>query len=293
MAERWPADPVVLANRANIDMRAGQTESAMNGFERAATQIDSATLLFDLSQTYATVFRMVEYEATLARAQQIDDREVQALSGLSDSKLVADLAFPVEILRDRMRARGSAESSPARLTEWIAPGRIGKGWSEAAIVFAAAGLAALTLGRRFDRSSVCTRCGHRICTRCEATVWSDELCEGCHHLFKSPETTDPKLRMARLHALSIREFRIQGLLSLGSLVIPGVAGLATRRPDRALFGLMLFTWIVVWARWPAGVLVDPLWLGSLAPLCLTVLGVFALGGYVAIVAGSFITIRNR
>ena len=293
MAERWPADPVVLANRANIDMRAGQTESAMNGFERAATQISSATLLFDLSQAYATVFRMEEYEATLARAQGIDDREVQALSRLSDSKLVADLAFPVEILRDRLRTRGLAESPSARLTEWIAPGRLGAGWSATAIAFAAAVLAALMLGGRFDRSNACKRCGHRICTRCDETVWGDELCEDCRHLFKSPEATDPKLRMARLHALSIRESRIQGLLSLGTLVIPGVAGFATRRPDRALLGLVLFAWIMAWSRWPAGVLVDPLWLGSLAPLCLTVLGGVAIVGYVAIVAASLVAIRNR
>lgn len=293
MAERWPADPVVLANRANIEMRAGNTESAMGRFERAAAQIESATLLFDLSQAYATVFRMDEYEASLARAQRLDDREVQALSRLSDSKLVADLAFPIEIVRDRLRARGLVEAPSARLVEWIAPGQLGTGWHATAIGFSVVVLAAWLVSAQFDRSSACTRCGHRICTRCEATVWSDDLCEGCHHLFKNPEATDPKLRMARLHALSIRESRIQGLISLGSIVVPGVAGLASRRPDRALLGLALFVWLVTWARWPAGVLVDPLWLGSLAPLLFTVLGGVALVGYVAIVARGVVALRNR
>jgi len=293
MAERWPADPVVLANRANIEMRAGNTEPAMSRYERAATQIESATLLFDLSQAYATVFRMEEYETSLARAQRIDDREVQALSRLSDSKLVADLAFPLEILRDRMRARGLVEAPSARLAEWIAPGLLGAGWSATAIGFAVVVLAGWMLSRGFDRSSACTRCGHRICSRCESAVWSDELCDGCHHLFKNPESTDAKLRMARLHALSIRESRIHGLTSLGSIVVPGFAGLASRRPDRALLGLALFAWIVTWVRWPAGVLVDPLWLGALAPLLFTVLGGIAVIGYVAIVAGGLVAIRNR
>lgn len=293
MAERWPTDPVMLANRANIEMRAGRTEAAVSGFERAAAQIDSPTLLFDLSQAYASLFRMDEYEATLARAQRIGDREVQALSSLSDPKLVADLGFPIEILRDRLRTRGLAETPTAQLTEWIAPGRLGAGWGATAIGFAAVVLATGLFGGRFDRSSVCSRCGHRICTRCEETVWSDELCEDCHHLFKNPEATDPKLRMARLQALARRESRIQGLISVGTVLVPGIAGLAMRRPDLALLGIALFAWIAIWVRWPAGVLVDPLWLGALAPLGFTVLGSVAVVAYAAIVVGSLVSSRNR
>ncbi len=293
MGERWPTDAVVLANRANLEMRAGRTESATNGFERAASQIESPTLLFDLSQAYATSFRMEEYEGTLARAQRLDDREVRALSSLSDPKLVADLGFPIEILRDRLRTRGLVVSPTAQLSEWIAPGRLGADWTATAMAFAAVVLGVALLGGRYDRSSVCTRCGHRICTRCEATVWSEELCEDCHHLFKNPEATDPKLRMARLQTLSRRESRIQGLIGLCSLVVPGVAGLSMRRPDLALLGLALFAWIVAWMRWPAGVLVDPLWLGDLAPLCFTLLGSLALVAYVSIVVGSLVASRNR
>jgi len=236
---------------------------------------------------------MEEYERTLARAQRLDDHEVRALSSLGDSKLVADLAFPMEILRDRLRARGIAESPTAQLSEWIAPGRLGAGWTAMAIAFGAVVLGVALLGGRYDRSSVCMRCGHRICTRCEATVWSDELCEDCHHLFKNPEATDPKLRMARLQTLSRRESRIQGLIGFGTLVVPGVAGLAIRRPDLALLGLVLFVWIVTWIRWPAGVLVDPLWLGALAPLCITLFGGLALVAYVAIVVRSLVASRNR
>ncbi len=293
MAERWPTDAVVLANRANLEMRAGRTDAATNGYERAASQLDSPTLLFDLSQAYASAFRMDEYETTLARAQRLDDREVHALSSLSDPRLVADLGFPVGILRDRLRAQGLAATPAVPLTEWIAPGRLGDGWPATATAYAAVVLGAALLGGRYDRSSRCTRCGHRICTRCEETVWSDELCEDCHHLFKNPEATDPKLRMARLQTLSRRESRIQGLIGVGSVVVPGVAGLAMRRPDLALFGLALFAWIVAWRLFPAGVVVDPLWFGALAPLCFGFLGGLALVAYVALVAFSLVASRNR
>jgi hypothetical protein len=293
MAREWPTDSIVLANRATLDMRAGRVDAAMSGFERAATQLDSPTLLFDLSQAYVTLFRMEEYESTLARAQRLDDEEVQALSNLSDSKLVADLGFPIQILGDRLRARGLAESAVLQLPRWIAPGRLGKGWAVTAVAFAAVVLCVALFAGRFDRSSQCARCGMRICTRCEETVWSDDLCEGCHHLFKNPEATDPKLRMARLQTLARRDARIQGWIGLGSLLVPGIAGLAMRRPDLSLLGVALFVSAAACVRWPAGVIVDPLWLGALAPLGFMFVGALAAAGYVAIVVGSLVTSRNR
>ena len=293
IVRKWPTDGVVLANRATLEMRAGRTDAAANGFERAASQLDSPTLLFDLSQAYATLLRMEEYEATLARAQRLGDREVHALSSLSDPRLVADLGFPIQMLRDRMRARGLAGASSLQLPEWIAPGRLGEGWIPTALSFGFVVLCVALFGGRYDRSSICTRCGTRICNRCEETVWSEDLCEGCHHLFKNPEATDPKLRMARLQTLARRDSWIQGWIGLGSLLVPGIAGLAMRRPDLSLLGLALFVWIVTFVRWPAGVIVDPLWFGALAPLGFLLAGGFAVVAYVAIVVGSLVTSRNR
>ena len=293
LAERFPVDPVVLANRANIEMRSGQTEAAIGHYERAAAQLDSPTLLFDLSQAYASVLRMDEAEATLKHAQRIGDDEVAALSSLSDPQLVADIAFPVVTLADRLRTLGLTGASPIFLTQILAPGRLGEGVGTAAIGFVIAALLGVFLGGRFDRSSVCARCGHRICTRCESTVGSDELCEGCHHLFKNPEATDPKLRRARLQVLSRRESVVNGFVDLGSVVVPGVAGLSMRRPDLALLGIALFVWLMAWHRWPAGVLVDPLWLGALGPMCFAVFGSLALLAYAAIVVAGLMARRNR
>jgi len=236
---------------------------------------------------------MAEYETTIAHAQRLGDRDVAALSSLSDPHLVADLPFPIELVRDRFRALGLSAPHGALLSAAIAPGRLGAGWLPTAGAFAAAALAGLLLAARFDRSSLCSRCGHRICTRCEATVWSDELCEDCHHLFKNVSATDPKLRMARMQKLARRESRRSTLLDAASLIVPGVAGLAMRRPDVALLSLVFAAWIAAWWTWPEGLLADPMWIGELAPLAFAASAGAACAAYAAIVVRSLVARRNR
>jgi hypothetical protein len=293
LADRFPTDPVVLANLGNVEMRAGRTDSAIDLYERAVGLVDSPTLLFDLSQAYASVLRMSEYEGTIVRAQRLGDADVAALSSLSDPRLVADLPFPVERVRDRLRTRALAESPEVLLTASLAPGRLGEGWLATAIGFAGAAIVASFLAGRYERSSVCSRCAGRICVRCRAGGSSDELCEDCHHLFRNIEATDPKLRMARLQVLSRREAWRSGALTLASLAVPGVAGLAMRRPDLALLSLVLFATFALWLRWPSGIIVDPLWIGPLVPLALGALASASLLAYAAIVVGSLVARRSR
>ncbi|MEZ4291904.1 MAG: hypothetical protein R3E53_15755 [Myxococcota bacterium] len=159
--------------------------------------------------------------------------------------------------------------------------------------FALAALLCLLFADRYDHSSLCVRCGHRICTRCEDTVWNEEICDDCHHLFDAPAGTDPTLRRARLEKLSRRAKRIdRGVLGL-SLLVPGVAGFAARRPDFALFGLLLFGWIAAWIAWPTGVFEDPILMGPVAALCIGVPGVLAVAAYLALVAASLMARRSR
>jgi len=293
LAARYHTDPVVLANLGNIEMRAGRTDAAIDLYERAAGLVDSPTLLFDLSQAYASVLRMSEYEATIERAQRLGDREVAALSSLSDPRLVGDLPFPIERVRDRLRTLALAEAPEVLLTASIAPGRLGDGWLATAIGFSGAALAAAFLGGRFERSSACGRCAGRICGRCGTAGSSEDLCEDCHHLFRNIEATDPKLRMARLQVLSRREAWRSGALTVASLVVPGVAGLAMRRPDMALLSLVLFATCALWLRWPSGMIVDPLWIGPLVPFAFAALASASLLAYAAIVVGSLVSRRSR
>jgi len=292
LRERYPSDGYVLAALGNIEMRRGDTEAAIEFYERAAAQVDSAILLFDLSQAYARAFRMEEYEASLVRAQGMDADTVADLSNLEDADLVADLPYPIGLLQDRFVTLAMTQKPQFDLAATLAPGRLGEGWITTASAFALAMLLCLLFGNRFDHATQCSRCGHRICTRCEETVWSEEICEDCHHLFNYPAETDPSLRMARLQALSKREVRIGRIVLTSALLIPGVAGLAARRPDFAMFGLLLFGWIAAWVVWPAGVFEDPLLMGSAAVLCLAVPGILSVIGYAGIVVASLVVRKN-
>jgi tetratricopeptide (TPR) repeat protein len=293
MAKRYPSEGIVLASIGNLEMRAGHTAKAIGFYERAAAQVDSPTLLFDLSQAYANAFRMEEYESTLGRAQALGHQEVAALSSLDDAELVADLPFPTDLLRDRLHKIAMEPDSQVVLAEVLAPGRLGERWFVMASAFALITLFCLLVADRFDHASSCVRCGHRICTRCEETVWSEEICEGCHHLFQNPDATDPSLRMARLQALSKREVRIDRFVVAGSLLIPGVAGFASRRPDFAMFGLLLFAWVGAWMVWPSGRFEDPILMGSAAAFCFAVPGVLAVIAYAGIVFASLVMRKNR
>jgi len=292
LGERYPNDGYVLAAQGNIAMRRGDADAAIGFYERAAEQVDSAILLFDLSQAYASRFRMEEYEATLVRAQKLDGEVVAELSSLGDSELVADLLFPTHLLRDRFVSLAMSQDAQFDLATRLAPGRLGEHWLLTVSAFVLAALFCFLGAHRFDHSSQCGRCGHRICTRCEETVWSEELCEDCHHLFRNPEATDPSLRMARLQALSKREVRIHRMVLAGALLIPGVAGLAARRPDFAMFGLLLFGWMAAWIAWPAGVFEAPLLMGHAAVLYLAIPGVLSVIGYGGIVLASLAVRKN-
>lgn len=282
----------MLANRGNIEMRNGRTEEAIAYYKRSASNADSPTVLFDLSQAYAAAFRMEAVEATLRRAQSLDNREVSDFSSLGDSKLVADLGIPFGPLQKYLISFALAQKPDMTVAESLAPGFLGQSWLVTAGAFLLMALLSILVAGRFDHASVCKRCGHRICTRCEETVWSEDLCEDCHHLFLNVEDTDPSLRMARLQALSRREVRFDRIWSTASLLVPGMAGFAAKRPDLAMLGLLLFVWSVTWLIWPSGILVDPMLLGSAAWIFFAIPGVLAMLAYMGVVVVSLVARKN-
>lgn len=290
---RFPSDAVARANLGNIAMRRGEVDTAIDLYERAATLESDPTLLFDLSQAYANAFRMEEYEATLVRAQRVGDREVAALSSLDDATLVADLEYPVtQLVSHRLLTLALSAKPGNGPVARLAPGRLGESWMVTGGAFALVALLSILFANSWSHASLCVRCGHRICERCEDTVWSDEICEDCHHLFQSPQATDPSLRMARLQALSEREVFFDRIWLTLSLAIPGMAGFASKRPDLAMFGLLLFFWVVAWVAWPSGVFADPMLMGTAATVCLAVPGVLAAIGYGAVVVLSLIVRKS-
>ena len=273
-------------------MRGGRVEEAITYYERAAALTDSPVLFFDLSQAYSAAFRMDQYEAALSRAQSLGGDEVSALLSLGGAR-VADLALPIDRLQNRLMTLALAQQPNAAVARALAPGQLGSRWFITAGAFALVTLFGLLLAGLFDHSSVCTRCGHRICTRCEETTWSDVLCEDCHHLFQNSEGTDASLRMARLQKLSVREVKLDRLRLAASLLVPGAAGLLSKRPDLSIVGLLLFGWASIWIAWPRGIFADPLLLGSAAWICLAIPGVLSLLSYVGVVGLSMMLRESR
>lgn len=287
-----PSDFVALANLGSIEKRRGNDLEAIDYYERAAALEDDATLLFNLSQAYASVFRMEEYEATIVRAQRVDDRAVADLSSFGEADLVADVGFPMGLLRDRFLGRALASQAESEWSARIAPGRLSGPWWVTASAFALVVLLGLLFADRWDHASLCGRCGHRICTRCEDTVWSQEICEDCHRLLHNPETADPSLRMARLQELSERDVLFDRIWLGLSIFVPGMAGFGAKRPDMSIFALLLFGWATACFVWPLGPFADPMLMGGMAFLVFAIPGVLAALAYVAIVLISLIVRKN-
>lgn len=289
---RRPMDPVVSTNLANLRFREGQSEEAIRLYEDAATRLSSAVLLFNLSQAYASAFRMEEFESTMALAQRAAPAKAAALSRAGDASFVADLPLPVAQVRERMLEVSSGESLQRALQHRVAPGLLGSGWMASAGGFALVALLTMLFGGRYEHSSSCTRCGRRICIRCDATFWNSDVCDPCHHLYHLPETTDPALRTARLAVLRKRELLIEKLALGAALTLPGAAGLLARRPDHAFVGILLFVVAAVMVVWRNGVVPDPLTVGALGPIGFLSAAAIALLAYAGFVFSGVVIRRS-
>jgi len=275
-------DPVVMTNVANLRFLRGETDAAIDLYERASGLADSAGLLFNLSQAYARDFRMDEFEAALQRAQKVDSELVAEFSRYDDSSFVADMPYPESRIRSRMIEAADGEAFAGVLRASLMPGWLGASWIHTAVGFVAAAVLAVLLGGRFEHASLCSRCGTRICSRCDGTVWNSEICDGCHHLFHRPETTDPKMRMARLAELRRREQRIDKLCVATSLLVPGASGLWARRPDLSFVGVLLFAAMAAALLWRGGVVPDPLVVGAAGPLAFAIAAALAGSAYLLV-----------
>jgi tetratricopeptide (TPR) repeat protein len=267
-----PASLMALTGLGNIAYRAGQNDLAIEYYERGLAIADAPILLYDLAQAYATAFRMEESDVTMARAQAEGSGVIAELLRFGESRVVADLPYPVAPIRNRMLAAADGGSFTTSLMTALAPGYLGKNWMHTGGGFVLAALIALILSARYQHAGRCQRCGSRICARCDDSMWSSELCDGCHHLFNRPQGTDPDLRMARLKALRERETKIEKLVTAASFMLPGAAGLLARRPDLSFMGLLLFFWTLVLFAWRGGVVPEPLVLGAVGPLAFILAG---------------------
>jgi tetratricopeptide (TPR) repeat protein len=283
LLERRPDDPVVSTNLANLEFRKGNSDAAITLYEGAATRMNSAIVLFNLSQAYAGAFRMEDFENTMRLAQGLSPDTADALSRTGDASFVADLPMPIAEIRERMVAAAEGEELQQVVVAALAPGALGSSWWMTTSGFVLVALFATLFGRRYEHSSRCGRCGRSICGRCDGTYWNNEICDPCHHLYHLPETTDPTLRTQRLAVLRRRESRLDRIALGLSMAVPGAAGFLAKRPDHAFLGMLLFLLAAVMLVSRNGVVPDPLVVGGLASVGFTLAAMLALTAYAGVV----------
>lgn len=287
-----PRDAVVLNNYANLRFNRGETEAAVELYERAAALEDRAPLMFNLSQAYARLFRIEQFEGALRSAQALDVGAVAELSRIEDANFVVDLAYNTEPIHKRLYEAARSAAAPQAAIESLLPGWLGRSGLHTIVAFLVVALISLGISTRFDHASSCTRCGRRICGRCDGTFWNSETCDGCYHIFFRPETTDPNLRMARLVELQSRDVQRGRVISVLSLLLPGVGGLFARRPDLGFLGTLLFGLAAVLLIWRDGVVPDPIAVGSAGTLAFIVAGCLAATAYLVVVGSGLVIRRN-
>ncbi|MCH2184682.1 hypothetical protein MK280_02300, partial [Myxococcota bacterium] len=259
--------------------RAGKTSEAIGFYGRARALEESPMVLFDLAQAYARGFHMAEFERTLGRAQELDPESVEEFSAFGDADFVVQAPFPIELLWHRMFERSRGEAFAQSLRGLIAPGWLGESATHFAGGLFLVFLICLLMAGRFQHAGQCSRCGIRICARCDDTMWSNRVCDSCHQLFSRPQGTDPNLRMRRLGRLREREQQIARIHALLRWGVPGAAGMLGKRPDWALVSLVLFWTSAGLILFASGVVPDPLAMGPTATLGFMSLAFLMGAGY--------------
>lgn len=295
LLEKDPGDVALLNNAANVRLELGHLHSALDLYDKANAVHDSPVVLFNLSQAFGRSFMVDDLNRTLAEAQRADGElvaEFTTLQRTKDKSFVVDFPLKGRVVWQRALHNGSGEALASGLRAWIAPGRLGDSRDHAAALLALAIGAAWLLALRFPTSCGCSRCGRRRCARCGHGGGHGELCESCTRLFYQPEKTDRALRADRLQALALREQRMRRLATLGSLLIPGAAGLLVGKPLRSLVASVCFVLAASAAFWHQGLVADPLVAGAAAPVAF--LGIAAVSGlvYVALVSACIASRRG-
>ena len=293
LADQLPRDPVIATNLANLHFRRGDFDRAVAYYQIASTSLESPVLWFNLSQAYARSFRMAQFETAISRAQELDSEIVGELSLLSDSGFVADLPLPIGAIRSRMLAASRGGGFARTLRAPFAPGWLGRDWRLSSTLLLSLLAGSAVLARRFEPASACSRCGTRVCARCDGTVWDHQTCDNCHRLFHHPKTTDPALRAARLEQLRRRAARVERAARLGSFAVPGLGGVLADRPDLGFLAVLCFGWAVASVVLRSGVVPDPLVLGAAGPLVLVSSAIVAAFAYAGLVAASAVIRRSQ
>jgi len=273
--------PRLLNNAANVRLALDRAEEAVELYEEANRTSHLVVVLFNLSQAYGRLVQLNRQDLALAEAQVIDPASLVVLTdlyGTSRRALVADLPVATESIRLRLGDPAAARQAATALRRRFAPGWLGQSLVHSAVGVALVVLLALGVALALRRLT-------------DAGEGSDRHARTA----RSPtggEAGDPFVSMVRLAALRERQARIDKIKLLLSVIVPGAAGVVSRRPILGLLGSMLFASTLAswWAR--DGVGADPLAVGAGASLLFGAVAVASAIAYAAVVAVT-IALRER
>jgi tetratricopeptide (TPR) repeat protein len=295
LLHRAPNDPVVANNAANVRFNLGHIESALILYKRSVELRPDPVVLFNLSQAHGRAFQVSDLSRTLAEAQKLNGdlvAELTALQGAEPVGFVVDLPIDTRQIWRRILRSDQGESVAREIRGSFAPGRLGRDSLLAAGVFCGVLAVFTLLGSRMYRSRDCSRCGGRICQRCDPETGGGAICSGCKQLFQQSETTDRELRLVRIGELRHREERRERYAVVAAFLVPGSAGLLAKRPLSCLLGSLFAVSALLAFCWHDGVVPDPLVAGgaaSFASLCLAGLAILA---YMVVVLSALASPRN-
>jgi tetratricopeptide (TPR) repeat protein len=275
-------DAAVLNNAANVRLALGHQESAVELYGRALDFGESPVVYFNLSQAYGRAFNVDALNRVLSDAQRVDGdlvAQLTALQRVRNESFVVDLPLDLSLLWQRVLAPGAGSALAKALRTPVTPGRVGGQEPAAGIALAAAFGVGLGIGA-LRRSSGCSRCGARMCARCE-TDWAGSLCQSCDLLFNHPDRTDRALRLQRLEALRRRDRRVGRATALAAVCVPGAASLLANHPLRAFAAVVGLMVAAACFWWRAGLVPDPLIAGRATPTLFAAVGGLALLVYAA------------
>ena len=286
-------DYMALVILGNLAFNSGRDEESIAFYRRARAQSDFFEANFNLAQAYARTFKIREFESAMARTQRLDSERASDLAGLANPNHVLHPPFGMDLIRKRMWS--SADGSPWVLfaSSFVAPGWMGEQVWHALGAFLMVFLFASMAKGRYRHSGCCERCGSTICSRCDGSIWSSEVCESCHFLFSRPQAADPILRRQRIQALWLRDRRMGYLAAFLSALIPGYAGLHAKRPD--LMGVSLFCFLgsVVFFIFRGGLVPEPLATGEVSRAIFIAVSIGLFFFYVILSGRGFLAARRR
>jgi tetratricopeptide (TPR) repeat protein len=263
------ADTAVANNAANVALALGDLDRAIALYEQVVDVAPSAVALYNLSYGYGRTIRPRAQDLTLQRLQQQDPSlafELLQLQSKLPDGFTLDLPLPATALERRADWAEASEAVASDLRRPLAPGLLG---APLAAALALLGTAAFAHGisRRVRPSRDCSRCGGRVCPRCDGgSAAGQGLCASCRNLFERPETADPERRERRLLELKARQDRVTRGRRVVSWLVPGAAGILVGRPWLGLLGAVSFGFVLAHPALSRANVVDPLAAGGAGDL---------------------------